>query len=91
MSNGPVILHNPHSPDVFADAALGFFTFAGCMRITFETLRSDYSQSPANLDRVVIGRLVMPLAGAEDMAKGILRQIENLKTEQAAEQNATLQ
>ena len=27
MSNGPNLLHNPHIPDMFADAATGIFTF----------------------------------------------------------------
>ncbi|MGE0500269.1 MAG: hypothetical protein AB7I79_01295 [Rhizobiaceae bacterium] len=94
MTSGPAILHNPQTPDVFADAALGFLTFAGCMRITFESARSDYSQSPVVLDRVVIGRLVMPLAAAEDMARGILQQIENIKAKEGTpteEHNTTLQ
>ncbi|MFK0687977.1 hypothetical protein ACFX5Q_07200 [Mesorhizobium sp. IMUNJ 23033] len=84
-------LHNPHSPDVFADAATGFFTFNGNMRITFESIRSDYSQSPIEVDRVVIGRLVMPIGAAEEMAKSILSQIERSKAEPAAEPNATMQ
>lgn len=91
MTSGPNLLHNPHSPDVFADAASGFFTFNGCMRITFESFRSDYSQSPVVADRIVIGRLVMPVGAAEAMARGVLDQIERMRADQKSEQNATLQ
>jgi hypothetical protein len=81
MSNEPPLLHNPHTPDVFADSAVGFFTFNGCMRITFDSVRSDYRTNPANLDRAVIGRLVMPVAAAEAMAHAILQQVQQLKDE----------
>ena len=84
MSNEPELLNNPHAPDVFADAAVGFFSFNGCMRITFEALRSDYRTNPANVDHVVIGRLVMPILAAKAMAETILNQIEAMQSESAA-------
>jgi hypothetical protein len=58
-------LHNPHSPDVFADAAAGFFNLNGNIRITLESLRVDHIAVPGPMARVVIGRLVMPLPAAE--------------------------
>lgn len=61
------------------------------MRVTFESVRSDYSTDPANLDRVTIGRLVMPIGAAEQMAKTILEQVERLKASEEAEQNTILQ
>ncbi len=91
MSNGPNLLHNPHMPDMFADAATGIFTFNGCMRVTFESVRSNYAHTPAALDRVVVGRLLMPVLAAEAMAKGILAQVERLRAEKATEHNATVQ
>jgi hypothetical protein len=36
-------LDNPHSPDVFVDAAAGFFNFNGSIRITFESLRVNHA------------------------------------------------
>jgi hypothetical protein len=91
MANGPNLLHNPHTPDVFADAATGIFTFNGCMRVTFESVRSNYAQTPAALDRVVVTRLVMPVLAAEAMAQSILAQVKRLRAEKATEHNANLQ
>ncbi len=78
MTTGPKFFNSPTAPDVFVDSAIGFFSFNGNMRITFEAVRSDYSQDPANLDHVVVGRLVMPVSAAEAMARTILQQIESL-------------
>ncbi len=75
-------LDNPHAPDVFADAAPGFFNFNGNIRITFESVRVNHATAPGPLTRVVIGRLVMPLAAAEVMAKGLLDFINQQRTQQ---------
>jgi hypothetical protein len=86
------IINNPHSPDVFADAAIGFFTFNGNMRITFESARSNYAVSPIEVDRVVIGRLVMPVDAAEAMAKAILDQLARMRASgEEAPPNVTVQ
>ena len=81
MNAGPNLVHNPHSADVFADSAVGFFTFNGCMRITFESVRSNYTATPPTLDNVVIGRLVMPVPAAKAMAESILSQIQQMQAE----------
>lgn len=77
----PKLVHNPFSQDIYADAAVGFVTYNGNMRITLESVRSDYTQEPIATDRVVVGRLVIPVAAAEALAKGILEQVERLRTE----------
>src|SRR5258707_12646480 len=75
-------LHNPHSPDVFADAAAGFVNLNGNIRITLESLRVDHIAVPGPMARVVIGRLVMPLPAAEALARGLLDFIEQQRTQQ---------
>jgi hypothetical protein len=60
----------------------GFFNFNGNIRITFESLRVDHSTSPGPLARVVIGRLVMPLATAKALARGLLDFIVQQRTQQ---------
>jgi hypothetical protein len=67
-SNPPLhFLDNPHAPDVFADSVAGIFFFHGNIRLTLESLRVDHSTSPGPLNRVVIGRLVLPLAAAKGL------------------------
>ncbi len=85
------LIHNPYSQDIYADAAVGFFTYSGNMRITLESVRSNYTQEPIATDRVVVGRLVMPVAAAEALAKGILEQLERLKAEPVVQSSTTVQ
>lgn len=85
------LVHNPFSQDIYADSAVGFFTYNGNMRITLESVRSDYTQEPIATDRVVVGRLVMPVAAAEALAKGILEQLERLKAESAIQSSTRVQ
>ena len=83
------LVHNAHSPEIFADAASGILTFAGNVRLTLEVLRSDYTTTEENgnpIDRVVIGRLVMPLPQAEQMARLILDHAEKLKAQDDPQQ-----
>jgi hypothetical protein len=95
MTNMPDMgfLDNPHAPDVFADAATGFFLLNGNIRITFESARVNHSSSPGPLTRVVIGRLIMSLDAAEGMAKGVLEFVERMKAQQGsmAQSTVTLQ
>ena len=62
----------PLAPEVFADAATGFFILNGNLRITFEAARVNHVSSPGPVNRVVIGRLIIPAGPAEEMARGIL-------------------
>jgi hypothetical protein len=82
-------LDNPHSPDVFVDAAAGFFNFNGNIRITFESLRVNHATAPGPVSRVVIGRLVMPAIQAEAMARGLLDFINQQRTQQNPPDQAT--
>lgn len=60
-------IDNPHAPDVFADSVTGFFNFNGNLRLTFEAFRVDHSSSPGPVNRIVIGRLVLPLSAAKGL------------------------
>jgi hypothetical protein len=64
-------MDNPHAPDVFATNACGFFNLNGSIMITFEAAHVDHSKSPGPINRVVIGRLVMPASGAQSLALGL--------------------
>ena len=72
---------NPMAPDVFADSATGFFNLNGNLRVTFESVRVNHETSPGPVNRVVVGRLVMPLGDAENMAQGILAFIEQQRAD----------
>jgi hypothetical protein len=65
------ILDNPHSPDVFATEAAGFSLIGGNIGVTFVTTKVDHSSSPPELTGVVIGRMVMPVEGAQRLVLGL--------------------
>lgn len=73
---GISFIDNPHAPEVFADAATGFFILNGNLRVTLEAARVNHITSPGPINRVVIGRLVMPVEQAELVAHGILAFLE---------------
>src|SRR4051812_6872148 len=69
--NDSSIIDNPHAPEVFAEGALGFFLKDGNVHVTFSAPRVDHRTSPGPINRVVVGRVVMPLAGAHGLALGL--------------------
>ena len=88
----PVFVDNAHAPDFFADGVAGLFFLGGNVRVTFDALRVNHVSTPGPINRVVIGRLVMPLDAAEVFARGLLDFIENSKKQPAAvPTNTTLQ
>jgi hypothetical protein len=64
-------IDNPMAPDVFADESVGFFVHNGVVRITFASARVNHSSTPGPVNRVVIGRLVLPVAAAQGLAIGL--------------------
>lgn len=82
-------LDNPHAPDIFADAATGFFNVSGNIKITLECGRVNHVTSPGPVSRVVIGRLVMPITQAEGLARGLLDFIAQQRAPNPPAQTAT--
>ena len=64
------------APEIFAVAATGFFNANGLISVTLESARADHSKSPAPVNRVVVGRLVMPAGGAQALAVGLFDFLE---------------
>jgi hypothetical protein len=82
-------IDNPHAPDIFVDAATGFFIFSHNMRITLETLRVSHTANPGPVSRLVIGRLVLPLEQAENLVKGILDMLQKHRSQPTVAQTST--
>ena len=64
-------LDNPFAPEVYADTVTGYFVRNGVISITFESGRVNHVTSPGPINRVVIGRVVLPISGAQDLAVGL--------------------
>ena len=72
-------MDNPHAPDVFADRVTGIAFYSGVIRLTFETSRADHSTSPGPVNRVVIGRLIMPLDGVKGLRDLLIEHIDKIE------------
>ena len=72
----PKLQDNPNAPELYAVAATGFFNANGVISITLESARADHSKSPGPINRVVVGRLVMPAQGAQAMAVSLFDFLE---------------
>lgn len=72
----PKLQDSPNAPEHYATAATGFFNANGVISITLESARADHSKSPDSINRVVVGRLVMPAQGAQAMAVGLFDFLE---------------
>jgi hypothetical protein len=65
------LVENLSAPELFASEAYFLSTSPGVVTITLTSFRFDISTEPAVQKRVVIGRLVMPISGAQGLAVGL--------------------
>ncbi len=66
-----LLIDNPFAPEVFCAEAIGFLNHGGNIHITMVSPKPDHSKSPTQINKVVIARLVMPVAGAQALAAGL--------------------
>lgn len=71
-----IFVDNPLAPDIYATGATEFFVSNVAISITLESIRADHNEPPGPLKRVVVGRLVMPAAGAQGLAVGLFDFLE---------------
>jgi hypothetical protein len=62
---------NPLAPDVYADDAVGFLFHNGIVKVTLVSARVNPVTIPGPIHRVSVGRLIMPVAGAQALAVGL--------------------
>ena len=91
-AGAPPLIDNPVAPEGFADELTGVFLWNGNVHFTFATLRSDYRTDPGNpgvMSRVVMGRLVMPLAAARGLHEFLGRWLDGLKPQDPVDSQDT--
>ena len=64
----PPLIDNPFADEFFADEATGFYVHQGNISITFSSARVDHRSNPGPVSRVVVGRVVLPIAAAAGLA-----------------------
>jgi hypothetical protein len=65
------VAENLFAAEVYADDASFFSIKNGNVSIAFSSLRFDNSSDPGVMKRVIIGRLVIPVANAQALAIGL--------------------
>jgi hypothetical protein len=59
---------DPHAPEVYASNFSGIQLLMGNAIVTLESARADHSTTPGAINRVVVARIVMPVAVAQSLA-----------------------
>jgi hypothetical protein len=59
------------APELFATEASSFSIDSGVVSITFSSHRYDHGEAPPGLKSVVVGRVVLPPAGAKKLAAAL--------------------
>ena len=67
------LIDAPHAPTMYATAYSGIWLYAGAVHVTLEASRINHSTSPGSIQRVVIGKLVMPVEAAQRLAVGLFK------------------
>jgi hypothetical protein len=70
------LLDNPFALELFATAVAGFSILNGNVSIAFESARVDRAQGPDAINNVVVGRVVMPIGGAQRLAVQLFNYLE---------------
>jgi hypothetical protein len=71
QANKVQTVENLFAPEMFATEASFFSSAAGMVTVTLSSYRFDNSTTPATQKRVIVGRLVMPVTGAQGLAAGL--------------------
>jgi len=67
----PQHIEDLFAPELFASEASSFSIDSGVVSITFSSHRYDHSEAPPALKSVVVGRVVLPPAGAKKLAASL--------------------
>jgi len=59
------LIDDPHAPEFFTSRCCGFSIGQGNITLTFESVRYDHFDQNGAMNRVVIGRVVMPIQAAQ--------------------------
>lgn len=85
MTNNPSppinLLDRVGGPNISADNAARWFLLNGNIHMTLEAALADPVTSAAPINRVIVGRLIMPLNKVEEMATGLLEFIQQMKAQ----------
>ncbi len=65
LAEGPRLIDDPHAPEFFATSCCGFSIGQGHVTLTFESARCNHFDPKCSMNRVVVGRIVLPVQAAQ--------------------------
>lgn len=65
------LIDNSFSPEILAGGISGLAIFNGIVTITLETPRCDHSRSQPMVERIVVGRVSLPVHAAQALLSGL--------------------
>lgn len=65
------LVDNVFSPEILAGGISGLSIFNGIVTVTLETARCDHSRPQPVVERVVVGRIAMPVPAAQTLLSGL--------------------
>lgn len=68
-----VYIENHEAPELYADGIVGIFIKHQAVTITLVSDRIDHSDGTQDINRVVIGRLILPVPAAQGLLVGLHR------------------
>jgi hypothetical protein len=66
-----VFFNRQDSPEIFADAAIGFSHLDGAVKVTLMSNRVNHKSDAGEIHQVVVGYVVMTTEGAKNLAIGL--------------------
>lgn len=72
----PALIDNPFAPEIFATGFAGLANLNGVIVLTLESARCDHTRQPPSVDRVVVGRIALTSAAAQDLVAGLNQFLE---------------
>ncbi|GGE91236.1 hypothetical protein [Sphingomonas prati] len=67
----PALIDNPFSPELFATGVAGFCNMGGAVQLTLDSLRCDHARANPVLERVVVGRVTLPIPVAQALVTAL--------------------
>jgi hypothetical protein len=65
------LIDNMFTPEILAGGLSGLSLLNGIITVTLENPRCDHTRREAKLERVVVGRLALPIPAAQAMLSGL--------------------
>lgn len=89
----PALIDNPFAPEIFATGFAGLANLNGVIVLTLESARCDHTREPPSVERIVVARVALTSAAAQDLVAGLNQFLEQqgLSPSKALAAGATFQ